>query len=91
MKITIETKQTETIELQTPAYFKAAWGTGVYYINDDVLIHVMKLGIVCYTNKESVFNSEVARISKFEPTTASHFRGMYEEAISDFKHLTMHI
>jgi hypothetical protein len=85
MKITIETKQTEVIEIATPAYFKGEYGYGVYYLNDDVVIKVMELAIFAYRNSESNFANEAEKVSKLPPTTAEHFKSKFDNALNNFK------
>jgi hypothetical protein len=88
MQITVESKELVTVDIPTPAYYKSSWGTGVYYLNDNAIIHVMNLAIVAFTNKESTFNSEAVRISQFEPTTEEHFREEFYKVISSIQLLT---
>lgn len=88
MQITVESKELVTVDISTPAYYKSTWGTGVYYLNDNAIIHVMNLAIVAYNGKESTFNNEAVRISKFESTTEEHFREEYDKAISSIQVLT---
>jgi hypothetical protein len=88
MQITVESKELVTVDIPTPAYYKSSWGTGVYYLNDNAIIHVMNLAIIAYNGKESTFNSEAVRISQFEPTTEEHFRAEFDKAISTIQALT---
>jgi hypothetical protein len=87
MKITVESKELVTVDIPTPAYYKSTWGTGVYYLNDDAIIHVMNLAIVSYTSAESTFNNEAVRISKFEPTTEEHFKTEFDKAMTSIQAL----
>jgi endonuclease III len=82
MKITIETKQTETIEIQTPAFYKSEWSNSVYYINDDVIINVMDDGIVSYKKEESIFNNQAVMISKHTPIIQDEFETRFDETIA---------
>jgi hypothetical protein len=88
MKITVESKEMITVDIPTPSYYKSSWGTGVYYLNDNAIIHVMNLAIVSYTSAESTFNNEAVRVSKFEPTTEEHFKTEFDKAISTIQALT---
>jgi hypothetical protein len=82
MKITIETKQTETFDIQTPSYYKSEFGTSVYYINDDVIINVMMDGIVCYKKNEALFNNQAVMISKYTPITQDDFQFRFDHTIA---------
>jgi hypothetical protein len=88
MKITVESKELVTVEIPTPAYYKSSWGTGVYYLNDNAIIHVMNLAIVAYTSADSTFNNEAVRISQFESTTEEHFKTEFDKAMTSFQALT---
>jgi hypothetical protein len=85
MTVTIEIKQTQTFEIQTPAFHRSEYSAMVYYISDDVIIKAMPGMVTSYNKADILFDKQAVEISKLPATTSAHFKSVFDDAINNIK------
>jgi hypothetical protein len=81
MKITVETKTEQTYEIKTPSYHKSMYEGSFYYVDDNVVIHVMDYGISTHLLGSILFNNQAVYASTLPEATQEQFESYFDKTI----------
>jgi hypothetical protein len=82
MKITVETKTEETYEIKTPSYHKSMYEQSFYYVDENVVIHVMHHAISTHLVGSILFNNQAVFASQLPEATKEQFESYFDKTIT---------
>jgi hypothetical protein len=81
MKITVETKTEKTYEIKTPSYHKSMYEQSFYYVDENVVIHVMHHAISTHLKGSILFNNQAVFASELPEATQEQFESAFDITI----------
>jgi hypothetical protein len=82
MKITVETKTEQDYEIKTPSYHKSMYEQSFYYVDENVVIHVMHHAISTHLVGSILFNNQAVFASQLPEATQEQFESYFDKTIA---------